>query len=251
MRTRPVVDAAAVGFGDLGIHAGLALQLQGAAGGDVDVDGFIEVDIGLVEFVVGPELSGGQRGVNDRDHVVFEHFAGTQAGNRDVLLAIVGVDGGFALDGSAQILDGIVARFDHRAVFFQHAHVGNFDALVGGVVTLLQLSPLLHAGFALHANAGGGFFASGAVGFEAIVRVHLLDDEGLLGIVSSLGVGLRGVGGFFRGVRRALTAGLTAERAGVLGCGSERGVWLGCWELAPAVSRHEKRRVRQRLRIGC
>jgi hypothetical protein len=83
----------------------------------------------------------------------------------------------------------------------QDAHVGNFDAFVGGVVALLQLSPLLHSGFALHSDAGRGFFASGAVSFEAVMRVHLLDDEGLLRIVRSLGFGLRRIGGFFCGTR--------------------------------------------------
>src|SRR5579863_3521112 len=164
MRTRPVVDAAAVGFSDGRVHARLAFQFQRAAGGDVDVDGLVEVDIGFVEFVFRPELSGGQRSVNDRHHVVFEHFAGTEAGNRDVLLAVIGVDRSLVLDRSAEVLDGVVAGLDDGAVFFENAHVGNLDALVGRVVTFLQLSPLLDAGFALHANAGGDFFSPGAVG---------------------------------------------------------------------------------------
>ena len=178
-----MIDAAAIFFGDLGIHSRLALQLEGAARRDVDVEGFVEIDVVLVELIFGPELSGGQRRVDHRDHVVFENLAGTQAGNRDVLLAVVGVDGRFVLDGRTEILHRIVAGFHDCAVFFQHADVWNFYALVGGVIALLQLSPLLHAGFALHANAGGRLFAAGAVGFEAVVRVHLLDDEGFLGVV--------------------------------------------------------------------
>src|SRR6202043_3864696 len=103
--------------------------------------------------------------------------AGTQAGARDVLLTIIGVDRSFALDRSAQILHRVVAGFHHAAVFFEHSHVGNLHALVGGVVSLLQLSPLLHAGFALHANAGLGLFPSSAIGLKAVVRVHLLNDK--------------------------------------------------------------------------
>ena len=226
MRTRPVIDAAAVFLGDLRIHAGLALQLESAAGGDIDVEGFVEIDVALVEFVFGPELPGGERRVDHRDHVVFEHFAGAQAGNGDVLLAVVGVDGSFALDGSTEILHGVVAGLDDGAVFFQNADVGNLDALVGGVVALLQLSPLLHAGFALHADAGGRLFASGAVGLEAVVRVHLLDDEGLLRIV-----GLRGVGDLSGGATdRRLVGWLGLIHRGGVFAGSADcdGVWPDC-----------------------
>ena len=165
--------------------------------------------------------------MNDRDHVIFEHFAGAQAGNGDVLLAVVGVDGGFVFDGGAEILHGIFAGFDHGSVFFEHAHIRNLDALVGGVVTLLQLSPLLHAGFALHANAGLGLFPSGAIGLKAVVGVHLLDDEGFLRIVGMLRFGLRRIRSFFRSRRgRGLVGLLRLIRGGRL-LGWIRGVrWL-------------------------
>ncbi len=167
-----MVDAAPVCFGDLGIHPWLALQLERAVGGNIHLDRFVEIDVVFVEFVFSPELAGGERSVDHRNHVVLKHFAGTQAGNGNVLLAVVGVDGSLAFDGSAQILDGIVAGLDDGSIFLENTHIGNLDALVGGVVALLELAPLLYAGFALHTNAGGGFFASGAVGFEAVARMQ-------------------------------------------------------------------------------
>src|ERR1035438_1270085 len=103
----------------------------------------------------------------------------------------------FALDGSAQILHGIVAGLDLAAILFKDAHVGNLDALVGGVVAFLQLSPLLHAGLALHANAGLGLFPSGAIGLKTVVRVHLLDDKRFLRILGSFRFGLKRVRRFF------------------------------------------------------
>ena len=45
-------------FGNLRIHARFVFQLQRAVGGNVDVEFFIEDDVGLVEIVVGPELPG-------------------------------------------------------------------------------------------------------------------------------------------------------------------------------------------------
>ena len=95
---------------------------------------FVEIDIVLVEVILRPELSGGQRRVDHRDHVVFENFSRSQAGNGDVLLPIVGVDRSFALDRGAQILHRIVAGLHDAAVFFEHPDIRNFDTLVGGVV---------------------------------------------------------------------------------------------------------------------
>ena len=172
-----MIDAAPVCFRDLGIHAGLALQLQRAPGGNVHIQRFVLLNVGLVELVIHPELPGGEWRVNHRHHVIFENFSGTEARDRDVLLAVIGVDRGFALNGRAQILYRVLSCLHHRAVLLQHAHVRNLDAFAGGVVTLLQLSPLLHAGFALHPDAGDSFFSSGAVRFKAIGRVHLLNDK--------------------------------------------------------------------------
>ena len=168
---------------------GLFFKLERAVGGNVDIEFLIEHDVVLVELVVGPELARGQRRVNHRDHVILEHFAGAQAGHGDVLLTVVGVDGSFAFDGRAQILHGIVARLHHAAVGFDHADVGNLNALVGGVVAHLNLAPLLDSGLALHPDAGDGLFAARSIVFKAVDRTILLDDKGLLGIV---------VLGFFR-----------------------------------------------------
>ncbi len=131
VRTRPVVNAAAVFFTNRGIQARLAFQLHRAANGDIHIDRFVEHDAVLVELVIGPELSRRQRRVHDGDQVVFQDFAGAQAGHGDVLLAVVRVDGGVVFNGSAQVLHGIVAGFDHSPVLLEHADVRNFDALVG------------------------------------------------------------------------------------------------------------------------
>src|ERR1700722_7637607 len=179
----PGVGAGAGLFADLRIHAVFVFQLHFTIGGDVDIDGLFENDVGLVELVLGPELSGGGGGVDHRAHVVFENVAGAKSGNRDVLLAEVGVDRSFVLDGSAEILHGIIAGFDHGAVGLKHAHVGNLDSLVGRVVAHLQLSPLLYSRLALHADAGDEFFAARAVGLEAVVGVEFFDDERLLRVV--------------------------------------------------------------------
>ena len=72
--------------------------------------------------------------MDHRDHVIFEDFAGAQAGDGDVLLPVIGIDGGFALDGGAEILYGVVAGLDDAAVGLDHADVADFDTLVGGVV---------------------------------------------------------------------------------------------------------------------
>ena len=93
--TGPVVDAAAAGFGNLRIHARFVLQLERPVGRNIDVEFFVEVDVVLVEIVVSPELAAAKARVNHRDHVILQHFAGTQAGDGDVLLAIVGVDRSF------------------------------------------------------------------------------------------------------------------------------------------------------------
>jgi hypothetical protein len=75
MRTGPVINTPAIRLGDLGIHAGLAFQLERAASRDVHVQGFIQIDVALVKIVFGPELSSGQRCVDHRDHVVFQNLA--------------------------------------------------------------------------------------------------------------------------------------------------------------------------------
>ena len=190
MRTGPVVNAAAVGLSDGGIFSRLALELQGSSGRNIDVERFIEIDVRVVEFIFRPELTGSQRSVRDRDQVVFQNFTRTQAGHGDVLLAVIGVDRRLVFDRGAQVLLCVLAGLDDGAVGFEHAHVSDVDALVGRVVAFLQLPPLLHAGFALHPDSRDSFFASGAVGFEAIGRMHLLDDKRLLRIVVRLGVRL-------------------------------------------------------------
>src|SRR6202044_4286241 len=141
-------------------------QLDGAVRGNVDVHGFVEIDVGLVELVFGPELSGGQGRVDDGDHVILEHLARAQAGHGDVLLPVVGVNRGFALNGRGQILHIAVAGFDNASVFFQNSDVGNFHALVRRVIALEKLPPLLNSGFALDADAGDSLFAPGAIGLE-------------------------------------------------------------------------------------
>src|SRR5271165_2190911 len=158
--TGPVIEATAFFFANRWRLVRLVLKLQRAVGGNVDIYRLIEHDAVLVELVFSPELSGGERGVDDRNQVVLEDFAGAQAWHGNVLLAIVGVDRSFALDGGAQILHGIIAGLDDAAVFFKHTHVGNFDALVGGVVSDLYLAPLLHARLALHPDAGREFLAA-------------------------------------------------------------------------------------------
>ena len=45
-------------------------------------------------------------------------------------------------------------RLHDAAIFLQNPDIGNFDPLIGRVISHLQLAPLLHAGFALHPNAG-------------------------------------------------------------------------------------------------
>ena len=121
--------------------------------------------------------------MNHRDHVVFEDFAGAQAGDGDVLLAVIGVDRRLLFEGGAEVLDGVGSGFDYGAVGFDDADVGDLDAFVGGVVADLNLSPLLDSGLALHLDAGGGFLAAGAIAFKTVGRAVLLDDEGLLGII--------------------------------------------------------------------
>ncbi len=131
MCARPVIGTAAVFFGNLRVESRFALELQRTAGGDINVEGFVEGDVAFVEVIFGPELSGSQRRVNDRDHFVFQHLAGAQSGHGDVLLAVIRVNRGLALDGSAQVLHGVVAGLDHASVFFKHAYVRNLDPFVG------------------------------------------------------------------------------------------------------------------------
>ena len=146
--------------------------------------------------------------------------------------------------GALKILHGVVAGLDHGAVFFQHADVGNLDALVGGVVAQLQLSPLLHAGFALHADAGDEFFAAGAVGLEAVAGVHLLDDEGLLGIVRSPALARSAV--LSAVLFSTLSAGGWPDCFWPLRLRSQAGLFGGedcrvdCWELALTASTQRK-----------
>src|SRR5271155_4496799 len=106
--------------------------------------------------------------MNHRYHVVFERFAGAQAGDGNVLLAIVGVDRSLLLQWSAEILHGIVAGLHHGAILFDDTDVGNLHPLVGGVVANLNLPPLLNSGLALHADASDGLFATGAIAFKAV-----------------------------------------------------------------------------------
>ncbi len=154
MRTGPAVDAAAILFGDFRFHPRLVLQLQRAVGGHVHIQGFIEHNVVLVEYIVGPELAGSQRSVDHRDQVVFQHFPRPQSGHGDVLLPVIGVDRSVVLDGGAQILHGIVAGLDHGAVRLEDSHVRNLNPLVGRVIPHLKLSPLLQARLTLHPDSG-------------------------------------------------------------------------------------------------
>ena len=129
--------------------------------------------------------------MNHGDDVIFEHLAGTQARDSDVLLTVIGVDGSLLLKRSAQILNGIIPGLHHSAVGFDHADVSNFNPLIGGVVSNLNLTPLLNSGLALHANSSDGLLAPGAVIFETIDGFVLLDDKGFLRIVALCFFGFR------------------------------------------------------------
>jgi hypothetical protein len=191
MRTGPVVNAAAAFLVILGSFPGLHFSLTARPAGTSTSSVFIEDDVRSCRSRIPSRTVRRPAQCGDRDQVIFQNFTRPQAGNGDVLLPVIGVDRRVVFDRGAQVLHCVVAGLDHGAVFFEHADVGNVDALVGRVVAELQLPPLLHAGFALHADARDSFFASGAVGLEAIAgRMHLLDDERLLRIVVRLGVRL-------------------------------------------------------------
>jgi len=122
--------------------------------------------------------------VDHRDHVVFEHFTGTQAWHGNVLLAVVGVNRCFTFHGSSQVLNCVVSRLYYAAIGLDHADVTNLHPFVGGVVADLNLPPLLHSGFALHPDAGNRFPAACAIAFEAVGRAVLFDDKPFLRIVA-------------------------------------------------------------------
>ncbi len=130
----PVVKAASVLFGNLRIHARFVFQFERTVGGNIHIDFFVERDVALVEFVVRPELSRSERGMNHGDDVVFQHFARTEAWHRNMLLAIVGIDRRLLLQGSAEILHGVVAGFHDAAVGLDYADVVHFNSFVGGVI---------------------------------------------------------------------------------------------------------------------
>ena len=132
-----------------------------------------------------------------RDHVVLEHFTRPQSRHCDMLLPVIGVDRRLAFHRGAEILHRVVSRLDHAAILLEHPNVRNLHPLVGRVVAQLQLSPLLHPGFALHTDAGNRLPASGAVALEAVARSQLLDDKGFLRVVGLLILGLRS---FIRGL---------------------------------------------------
>jgi hypothetical protein len=193
-----VVNAASVSVRNCRIHLWLIFQLDGAARGNVDLNFFVKINVVLVEIVVGPELARSQSRMNHRDDVIFEHFPRTQARDCNVFLTVVGVDRSLLLKRSAQILDGIITRLHHSAVGFDNADVSNFDSFVGGVIPNLNLTPLLNSSLALHANSSDGFLAAGAVVFETVDGLVLLDDEGFLRVIvfCCFGSRSRGVGRF-------------------------------------------------------
>ena len=195
VRRRPAIDAPVTFVGDLGVVAGAGFQLDGAVARDIDLELVIENDAGVQEAVLHPEFVGSQRRVGGGDDLVFENFARTQTGNGDVLLVKVGVDGRFASDGRVEILNGRCRRGDHQAAGLEHANIRDLDGFVGGAVAEDELSERLDAGFGLHPDAGGDFFAPGAVVFEAIHGALGLDDVGLLRVIRLLG-SARGRGKF-------------------------------------------------------
>ena len=187
MRTGPGVNAAAVGFGDLGIAPRLGLQLDLAVLGDIELQLLVEHGAVVVEVVLHPELPRSQRGLGHRHKVIFQFFSRTQARHGHVLLPVVGVNRSFFFQRDAQVLNRIRRGRHAGAIGLQRPHKGNFDPLVGGVVSPDQLSPLLDAGFALHFNARVDFPPPGAVIFEAKRSPQLLDNVGFLGMVRRLG----------------------------------------------------------------
>ena len=105
VRAGPGVNAAAIGFGNLRIIPWLCLQLDVAVLRNIEFELLIQHGAALGEIVLHPKLARSQSGVGDSYEVIFEFFSRTQAGDRDVFLAIVGINRRFLLEGDAQILD--------------------------------------------------------------------------------------------------------------------------------------------------
>ena len=100
MGTRPAINSAAVCLDDFRIIPGWLFNF-GSDHRDIDFELLIKHDPGLRETVLHPELVGGERGVDGRHHVVFEHFSRTQSRHGNVLLAIVGIDRRFFFERDA------------------------------------------------------------------------------------------------------------------------------------------------------
>src|SRR3981081_4068890 len=183
---RPVIGAPSILLGNLWIHSRLVLEFHGTVGRSIDIELLIEHDVVLVEVVFGPELTRRQGRVHHRDHVTFQHFARTQARNRNVLLTIVSVDRRFTFNRGAEILHRVITGLHDGAIFLENPDIGDLYPLVGGVIPNLQLTPLLDAGLTLHSNAGNRLSAPRAVAVKTITRAQLLDDKRFLGIVRLL-----------------------------------------------------------------
>lgn len=70
---------------------------------------------------------------------IFEHFAGTQARDRDVLHSIIAVRPEHVVPACAEILYRIVSCFDYAAILFDDVNMGNLCPFVGGIVANLKL----------------------------------------------------------------------------------------------------------------
>ena len=180
----PAIDAAITFVGDLGLIAGLALELYLARLGDVDLQLLVEHDAFFGEAVAGPKLARSQRFGDGADEAILQRVAGTQGRNADVLLMVVGIDRGIR-DG--EVLDGRFLRGDHGAIGLENADVGNFQLVAEGAVADFELSQGLHTAFADYANSRIQLLAAGTIILKADGLMMLLDDVGFLRIVGRSG----------------------------------------------------------------
>ena len=115
------------------------------------------------------------------DRLPLQHISRPQPRHGHVLFAIVRVHRSNLLNSRIEILHRIVTCFDHAAVFFDHAHVRNFQPLIRRVIPKAQLSPGLYARLTLHSHSKCFFQAPRPIIFKAKTDTLLLDNKGLFG----------------------------------------------------------------------
>src|SRR5580700_7890092 len=130
-----------------------------------------------------PEFVRRERSLDDRDRLTLEHIPGSKSGYRDMLFAVIGVNGSDLLDRAGQFLYRVRSGGDHAAIRLDHSNVRNFEMFISGVVPETELAPRLHPRFTLDSNTRTVFFAARAVIFKPITLLKVLDNKTFFRIV--------------------------------------------------------------------